>query len=499
MAFFEKRPNEKNAGEKNSGDRPAAERTGGERPSGGQAKPGANDPKRADAAATAKSEAKPATAKSDARLVSLDAYRGFIMLMMASGGFAIAKIAKEVDVTVDGVTTKSSKLIEAGIEPGSWASKTFHFFAWQLDHAAWQGGVFWDLIQPAFMFMVGVALPFSYARRAGSGDSYLARFGHMLVRSAVLVLLAVFLSTGSNDRQTNFIFPNVLAQIGLGYPFLFLFVNRGLWVQLAGVVAICGGMWFAFYQHPLPSEGFDYKTVGLKETDDATDFVPAGLGQHWAYNTNWAAEQDRTILNWFPREKPFEFNAGGYATLNFVTALATMLLGLIAGEWLRGPSEPGEKVKRLLIGGAICLALGLALGYTVCPIVKRIWTPSWVFASAGPVLWMLAAFYWLIDVCGWKRLAWPLAVVGMNSIVMYVMSQLLKPWTARTLKLHFGLPFQRLAEWWSAGEVAAAGAAETKVELFGGPFGEMYQSIAVLFCLWLVCVWLWRQKIFVRV
>jgi predicted acyltransferase len=162
-----------------------------------------------------------------------------------------------------------------------------------------------------------------------------------------------------------------------------------------------------------------------------------------------------------------------------------MIFGLIAGEMLRGPRTPRQKTFTLLWTGALCLALGLAmdprmvvpvpLSWTVCPIVKRIWTPSWVLFSSGWTLWMLAAFYWIIDVKGWKSWAFPLAIVGMNSIAMYVGAQLLKPWIAHTLRTHFG------------------------AQIFDYSFGPVAESAAVLFVLWLMCLWMYRRKIFIRI
>jgi predicted acyltransferase len=457
-------------------------------------------------------------AKPETRLVSLDAYRGFIMLLMASAGFGVATLVG------------AGKLAEAGIEAGSFADRFWRFWAWQLEHVPWQGGVLWDMIQPAFMFMVGVALPYSYARRAQRGESYFKRFVHMLGRSLLVVLLAVYLSTRSGAPRTNFVFTNVLAQIGLGYPLLFLFVNKPRWLQLAAVVLIAGGWWYAFYQHPLPPPDFDYRTVGLKEkqwTEQKADFVPEGIKQHWAYNTNFAAVADRTILNWFPRqddsprkikregdpprnveETDEEYEArlaanpqrhvflhhdGGYTTLNFVPSLITMLLGLVVGEMLRAAGTHGDKLKRLAILAVTCLVAGLAAHYTVCPIVKRIWTPSWALASGAAVIGMLMLFYVVIDVGGWKRLGWPLAVVGMNSIVVYLMSQMLKGPTARLVKTHLGTTYNSFAEWASARTGSA-----WNPEMFGGPFGPIYEHLAILLCFWLVCFWLWKQKLFVR-
>ena len=98
------------------------------------------------------------------------------------------------------------------------------------------------------------------------------------------------------------------------------------------------------------------------------------------------------------------------ATFNFVPSLITMLLGLIVGEILRTSQSHGQKLKWLAVTAVVCLVAGLAAHYTVCPIVKRIWTPSWALASGAAVIGMLMLFYVVIDVGGWKRLGWPLAV-----------------------------------------------------------------------------------------
>ena len=474
-------------------------------------------------------EAKGLAVQGSPRLVSLDAFRGFIMLAMASAGFQFGKVF--------------ANLKAGDVDAESFEYRFVEFLKNQTDHVPWVGGVFWDLIQPAFMFMVGVALPYSFARRAAGGDSYLMRLAHTLVRSAILVGLGVFLAnpTGDNPPTTNVIFPNVLAQIGLGYTFVFLLVNRGLIAQVAAIALICGGYWYAFYQHPLRPEGFDYRTVGIdaaptikvkegeveKESPNPefTQFVLPGLFGHWSKNVNYAADVDRQLLNRFPRtqrptrgekesdssyaarlasartvsadEARFQFNTGGYATLNFVPSMATMLLGLIVGEMLRAGYTSGQKLKRLAIIGAIAIVVGLVAGFTVCPIIKRIWTPSWALVSGGLVVWMLGGFYLVFDHWERRRWAWPLVVVGMNSIVMYMLSQLTKGWTLSMLKTHLSYPYAKLVGWlgaqtgWSLNPV-----------LFGSgsnPYAPMWESAAVLFCFWLVCVWLWKQKIFVRI
>ena len=241
------------------------------------------------------------------------------MLTMASSGFAFPQVAKHFP-----------------------ESPLWQTLGHQFQHLPWGGCTFWDMIQPSFMFMVGVALPFSYASRRAQGQSWSQLFGHALLRSLVLIALAVFLSsTGSKTTQTNFIFTNVLAQIGLGYMVVFLLVGRSPRVQLATALAILAGYWLLFAAYPLPSPGFDRKALGIPEN------VPAlpGFFAHWDMNTNAAAAFDRWFLNLFPRpaNDPFRFNEGGYATLNFIPSIATMIFGLLAGELVRSErSGAGE-------------------------------------------------------------------------------------------------------------------------------------------------------------
>ncbi|MBI5774354.1 MAG: DUF5009 domain-containing protein [Verrucomicrobia bacterium] len=391
-----------------------------------------------------------------ARLVSLDAYRGLIMIFMASSGFGLHQVAQLDQFK---------------------ASALWKFLAFHTEHAAWVGGGAWDMIQPAFMFMVGVAMPFSLARRGTEGQAYGRQFLHALWRSLVLVALAVFLATRGNAKQPNFVFTNVLGQIGLGYTFLFLLARRGWKVHLGALLALAVGYWAFFALHPLPPGDMglkELKAIGIKAAE-AKDVLLTGFSAHWSKNLNAATAFDQWFLNLFPTAEKFVTNAGGYQTLNFVPSLITMILGLMAGEILRRPRGDKEKLKWLGLAGAACLVLGLVAGATVCPIVKRIWTPSWALYSGGIVIWMLAAFYWVVDVRGWKAWAMPLVVVGMNSIAIYLMHQLLAGWTAGQLRIYLG-----------------AG-------IFGGDYGIIWQRSLVLLAMWCACWWMYRRKIFLRI
>jgi predicted acyltransferase len=381
------------------------------------------------------------------RLVSLDAFRGLTMLFMASSGFGIAQIAK------------------AYPDSGFW-----ELLRYNTSHAAWIGGGAWDMIQPAFMFMVGMALPFSSSRRTSEGQDQRKLWLHTFWRACVLVALGVFLSTSAGSRP-NFIFTNVLAQIGLGYVFLTLLVGKGWKVQLGAIGVIAVATWAAFVLTPVAGPSTDFKALGVTEAGQTLN----GLWAHWNMNANFAVGFDQWFLNLFPREKPFVFNNGGYQTLNFIPALITMILGLMAGENLRANKTSGEKLGWLLKAGALCLVLALLTGTTLCPVIKRLWTPSWAFYSGAVVLWTFALFYWVIDIKGHKAWAFPLVVVGMNSIAIYVAYQL------------------------NAGWIRSVGRTCLGNGLFEGTTGPLMQSLLVLAVLWTFCWWLWKRKVFIRV
>jgi predicted acyltransferase len=379
------------------------------------------------------------------RLVSLDAYRGAIMTLLAAGGFGLAEVARR---------RPSS---------GFW-----QFLGAQFEHVAWRGCALWDLIQPSFMFMVGVAIPYSYASRKGRGETDRQIHAHSLRRSLVLILLAVFLSS-QRGPTTNWVFVNVLAQIGLGYTAVSLLRGRGVRRQLGALGALLVGDFLLFAAYPI--------------TPGSQPFT--GFAAHWNKNANVAHAFDVVFLNLFPRAQPFVANDGGYQTLNFVPSMATMLLGLMAGELLKGPLDAREKLRRLVRAAAVCFGLGVLADpailpgvpelWVLCPIVKRIWTPSWVLFSSGWTFALLAAFFYVVDVRGLQRWTFPLVVVGMNSIAIYVLAQLLPDWIRSMLRINLGrAPFE-------------------------GPYGPLVAQLGVLALLWLACFWMYRRKLFLKI
>ncbi len=214
-------------------------------------------------------------------------------------------------------------------------------------------------------------LPFSIANRRARGQHFFRMLAHALWRAVALVLLAVFL-TSASSRRTIWVFTNVLAQIGLGYPAVFLLAftrPRTQWLAAFLILLVC---WLAFIIYPLPTADFDWQSAGL--TGDWPRLE--GLAAHWEKNANIAAAFDRWFLNLFPREKPYTFTNGGYTTLNFVPSIATMVFGLLAGQLLRSPCTLVRKILCLAAFGIAGIILGWAIALAgLCPMVKRLWTP----------------------------------------------------------------------------------------------------------------------------
>ena len=386
------------------------------------------------------------------RLVSLDVFRGLTMVFMASEIMRIPHVAEQFT-----------------------GSRAAQWLAFGLDHVPWTGFVPWDLIQPSFTFMVGVALPFSVASRNARGEPFRKQLGHAVRRALILILLGIFLRSQGRP-QTYFTFEDVLTQIGLGYVFLFLLAHASTRVQWATAAAILVGYWAAFALYPLPPAGFDTATVG----------VPAdwphhlrGFAAHWDKNTNLANRVDQWFLNLFPREKPFVFNGGGYVTLSFIPSLATMIFGLLAGGLLRSDATDREKLRRLVGYGVAGIVLGAVLHLTgISPLVKRIWTPSWTIFSAGWAAVFLAFFYWIIDVRASRRWAFPFLVVGMNSIAMYVIVHIAERYAAEALRTHLG---------------------KETFQAFGAVYEPILIGGASLLIFWLILYWMYKRNIFLRI
>jgi predicted acyltransferase len=386
------------------------------------------------------------------RVGSLDAFRGLVMFLMLAEAMRLWTAHDAF--------------------PGSafWALVAFN-----TTHVPWQGCSLHDLIQPAFSFLAGASLPFSIASRRAAGQPFGPMLWHAVRRSLILILLGIFLRSSGHER-TYWTFEDTLTQIGLGYTILFLLAFTSIRTQVATFVAILVAFWAAFALYPLPGPEFSYAAVGVPE---GWPHLYSGFLAHFNKNSNLAWAFDTWFLNLFPRESPFLFNDGGWSTLSFVPTLATMMLGTWAGTWLKTSRSIVETLRGLVVAGIALALAGLLLQWLhVCPIVKRIWTSSYTLYSGGLVVLMLAGFVALIEWRGWRRWAFPLLVIGANSITAYVMSWTLEHWVGENLVRHLGrAPFLVLGE----------------------PFEPVLRGASVLAVFWLVLFWMYRKRIFVRI
>jgi len=387
------------------------------------------------------------------RQISVDVYRGFVMFLMMAEVLHFSRVSRAL--------------------PGN---HFWQFLSYHQSHVEWIGCSLHDLIQPSFSFLVGVALPYSIASRLARGQRPVNMTLHALWRSILLILLGVFLRSTSSNTITNWTFEDTLSQIGMGYCFLFLLGFRPIRDQWIALGLILVGYWAAFAFYPLPPPDFDYSKVGVPND---WPHLMKGFAAHWNKNSNLAWAFDTWFLNLFPRGKPFAYNGGGYATLSFIPTLGTMVLGLIAGGILRSDRPRLAKVRWFAIAGVIGLLGGAIIGWLgICPVVKRIWTPSWVLFSGGWCFLLTAGFYWVIDVLGHKKWSFPLMVIGMNSIAAYCIAHLFEGFIMKNLKTNLG---------------------QTTFEFFGKPYEPFFHGAATLFVMWLILFWMYRRKIFLRI
>jgi predicted acyltransferase len=386
------------------------------------------------------------------RNIAIDSYRGFVMLLMMAEVLRFSEIARAF--------------------PSSWFWRILSF---NQTHVDWAGCSLHDMIQPSFSFLVGVALPYSIASRLAKGAGFGKLLLHAIWRALILIALGIFLRSMYRS-QTYFTFEDTLTQIGLGYVFLFLlgFVEKERWLWIA-LGTILFGYWLAWGLYPVAGSGFNWQAVGVPP-DWSHHY--SGFMAHWNKNANLGNAFDQWFLNLFPRTSPFVYNDGGYLTLSFIPTLGTMLLGLIAGRWLRADA-PRIPFRRLLVAGVTCLALGSLLHMAgICPVVKRIWTPSWTLFSGGICFLLLVGFTWVIEAKGYRKWAFPLVVIGMNSMAAYLIAHLLPDFLTSSFRIHLGTNVFKIA---------------------GTALEPLIEGVAILLAYWMVLFWMYRRKLFLRV
>ncbi len=357
------------------------------------------------------------------RLFSLDFFRGLTMFLLISESARLFSLITSIS-----------------------AEGTFIFsIGEQFHHHPWNGLRFWDLIQPYFMFIVGVAMPYSFANRLKRGHSTTQVRNHIIKRALTLLFIGWALAcVGRGELVPRF--QNVLAQLSITYLLAYLVMNKSIKTQILfslSLIAITEliyrGFWVEGFNHPFtPDQNFG--------TWLDTLYGGADLNGHWV-----------------------SFNA--------IPTTAHTIWGVLCGQLLMSDKTAMQKLKILLIAGIIGVVAGYALN-PITPIIKRICTSSFILASGGWTILSLALSYWLIDIMKQKKWSLIFALVGMNPLFIYLFANV----GGANFIEHIVHPFSFALFGWM-GELTA----------------KILTNSIVMFLLWYICYWLYKKKIFFRI
>ncbi len=355
--------------------------------------------------------------------MSLDALRGFDMFWIIGGG-AIASLDKIFNHPVTA------------------------FLKQQLTHVKWQGFRFEDLIMPLFLFIVGAAMPFSFNKRLTQGSSKKQIYSHITRRVIILWILGLMIAGHllSYDLSKLIIYSNTLQAIAAGYLFASVII---LQLKIRWQLVTTGGLlllfWALMIWIPVPGYGAGVLTE----------------------EGNLAIYIDNLILGQFSDGKSYTW------LLSSMTFTTTVMLGAIAGHLLRSQKTPAVKTLALFTIGVSLLALGM-LWDIWFPIIKRLWTSSFVLFSGGWCYLLLAVFYLVIDVWGYKKWAFGFVVIGLNAIAVYTATHL--------------FDFRKIAD------IFIGGLAEQL-----GNSNDFVRYAIALIIVWLILYWMYRKKTFIKI
>lgn len=358
------------------------------------------------------------------RVLSIDALRGFDMFWIIGGGTLLASLA---DV---------------------WPHRITQTIQQQLEHVEWEGFNFEDLIFPLFIFLLGAVLPFALSRRLERGQSPLQVHLHVIKRAAALILLGLIFNDLLRFDWATMRWPGVLQRIGLCYFFAALLVIHTKWRTQAIFVAVALlAYWAVTMLVPVPGFG-------------AGNLSPEGCLSSYI---------DQRLI---PGQLYYGHgdNEGVISTL---PGICTALIGALAGHWLRSDRSGARKAAGLAVAGIVCLAAGWAWG-EVFPIIKILWTSSFVLFAGGWSLLLLALFYWVIDVLGFRRWAFFFIVIGVNPITIYFLQRF--------------VDFREIAGFFFGGLAEHV-----------GPYTPLVLPFGALLIRWLLLWFLYRHKIFFKV
>ena len=374
------------------------------------------------------------------RLVSLDALRGFDMFWIVGG----------------------DALFRALMKWGDWSFSPMVIE--QLDHCEWEGFRFYDLIFPLFIFMAGVAMPFSLGRQRERGVSTPKLFWRVFRRMVILFALGL-MCNGILQWHPPVRVMGVLQRIALATGFAgFIFLLLRTRGQAIAVAVILLGYWALLAFVP----------------------PPGGTAPDYTMDGNLSAYIDRVAIR-----DPLTINGKAYGKLYYnlkkdgttegenegllstIPAIATALLGALAGQWLLICPCNRRRVVWLLGAGLVCIGVGLAWGQ-VFPIIKILWTSTYVLIAGGCSLLLLGLFYLIIDVWKLRFWAFPFVVIGLNSITIYVVPRF--------------VDFRKMSAFFFGGLISHT-----------GELAPVLTPLCFLLCEWLFLYYLYRRQLFLRV
>ncbi len=278
--------------------------------------------------------------------------------------------------------------------PGSWDA-----IYSPLEHAKWHGWTPTDLVFPFFLFIVGVSITLSLARRAETGGSKRDLYVKIVRRTLIIFALGLALTAFPYNDAATFRVPGVLQRIAVCYFFAsVIFLNTRWRAQAAIAAALLLVYWAAMRLIPVPGFG-----AGNLEME-----------------ANLAAYVDRTVLGHHVWAQAKVYDPEGI--LSTVPAIVTALAGVLTGHLLRSRREPMEKVAAMFVAGVACIVAGWVWNFWF-PVNKALWTSSYVLLTAGFALQLLAVCYWLIDIKGYRAWAKPFLVFGSNALAVYFLSE----------------------------------------------------------------------------
>ena len=356
------------------------------------------------------------------RLVSLDVFRG---------------------ITIAGMVLVNN--------PGTWSS-----IYWPLQHAEWHGWTPTDLVFPFFLFIVGVSITLAFARRVEEAGVKRDLYLKVIKRTAIIFGLGLFLNGFPYFQPGTIRIAGVLQRIAICYLVASLiFLTTTVRTQLLLAVALLIAYWLVMTRLAAPG----YAPGDLTKEGSIASFI------------------DRVLLRQHIWRQGRVYDPEGL--LSTIPAVCTTLFGILTGHWLRSEHSRFEKVVGMFVAGAVCVVLGWAWN-PFFPINKALWTSSYVLFTGGLALQFLALCYWLIDIQGYRRWAWPFEVFGVNALALFVGTGLMVKVMGL---LHVqGWIFRNLFLTWAAPVNAS-----------------LFYAIAFIL-LWLFLMWLlYRKRIFIKV